>query len=68
MKDFFMFDDVRMAKGGLGIPCCAECREKICISGVEKTRLEKIQTVHDQIAKGASIIGVKCGTDIVPLF
>ncbi len=68
MKDFFMFDDMRLPKSAVGIPCCVACREKILAYGVSKARLEEIPAVHEQIAKGASMLEVKCGTKAVSLF
>ena len=68
MKDFFLFDDMQIPKSAVGIPCCAACREKILAYGVSKARLEEIPAVHEQIAKGASMLEVKCGTKAVSLF
>ena len=67
MKDFFLFDDMQIPKSAVGIPCCTSCREKILAYGVSKARLEEIPAVHDQIAKGASMLEVKCGKNTVPL-
>lgn len=67
MKDFRLFDDMQIPKAAVGIPCCAACRKKILVSGVSKARLEEISAVHDQIAKGASVLEVKCGANTVHL-
>lgn len=67
MKGFFLFDDMQVPKAGVGIPCCASCREKILASGVSKLKLEAVPAIRDQMTKGASILEVKCGADTVQL-
>ena len=67
MKDFFLFDDMKLPESGCGIPCCDACRKEILLYGLPKARLEEMPSIHDQLSKGASITKVVCGKDEVQL-
>ena len=68
MKGLFLFGNMQVPKAALGISCCATCCGKIRVYGIAKAKLEEIPAVREQVAKGASIIEVKCGTDTISYY